>query len=249
MFSCCKDVRISALIAALVLIHSGAIAQRPPTGTNAQAVPRLRVRSQLFTEVPRFELGVHVGPGLGWLRGYNVVDDMDPLLGAAAGINLQYNLSSLLGVRLGAGYQQKGSNMEVEFTDVNGSSIGSGSMRVALDYFRFPLMVCLGFGQRVRISAGVGGYVGMLMSAQQITKGFDIPQVTITDNFEPLDLGITTSMLVDLPLSERFALNTEVRYDKGLSNISALPVVNDGSIHTNAASLLVGCTYRFGGAL
>jgi hypothetical protein len=53
-------------------------------------------------------------------------------------------------------------------------------------------------------------------------------------------------MLVDLPLSERFALNTEVRYDKGLSNISAPPVVNDGSIRTNAASLLVGCTYRFG---
>lgn len=249
MFSLCKYARVFVFMAAFVLIRPGAMAQASPKGAEAQDEPRLRVRSRPFIEVQRFELGGYIGPGLGWLRGNRMINDMAPLLGPAAGINLQYNRSSLLGVRVGAGYQQKGANMEVEFTDINGSSIGSGSVRFALDYFRFPLMVCLGFGQQVRISAGVGGYVGMLMSAQQITKGFNIPDVTTTDNFEPVDLGVTTSVLVDLPLRERFALNAEVRYDKGLSNISALPVVDGGSIRTNAVSLLLGCSYRFGNAL
>lgn len=45
------------------------------------------------------------------------------------------------------------------------------------------------------------------------------------------------------------SVSAEVRYDKGLSNISALPVVDDGSIRTNAVCLLLGWSYRLGKAL
>ena len=50
-------------------------------------------------------------------------------------------------------------------------------------------------------------------------------------------------------LSDRLRLTAETRYDKGLLNISALPVVDDGSIRTGAACLLIGLGYRLGGPL
>lgn len=247
MFTKGKCLRMLALTANVVFISSEAMSQATPPGTGP--VPRVQVQSQLFNPYPRFEAGVQVGPGLGWMRGNKVIDNTDALFGPAAGICLQYNLSSRLGIRLGAGYQQKGSSTDVTFTDINGTSIAEGTVRNELQYFNFPLMLRAGFGKKFRVSVGAGGYAGMLMSARQTSRGFNFPDVTVTDDFKALDLGISASLAGALALDQRFALNAEARYDKGLTNISALPVIDDGSIRTNAVCFMVGCSYRFGGAL
>jgi hypothetical protein len=182
------------------------------------------------------------------LRGNDFYDKSDALLGAAAGLTFQYELSPVFGVRLGAGYQHKGLREQLTITDVNGTSLGTGDVFFTTDYITFPLMARASFGKGTRFSVGFGPYAGMLLKAQDrwSAEGYAGGTTDRTDNFEPWDFGISASAGAAWSLGWAFWLNAEVRYDKGLTNISALPVVNDGSVRTNAVSLLVGCSYRFG---
>lgn len=202
-----------------------------------------------FAQTTRFEAGLQVGSSTSWLRGNKAIDDSDPLHGPAAGLSLQYYLSRHLGLRLGAGYQQKGSSSDITFTDNIGNAIGTGAVRSELRYLSVPLMLRYGFGDKFRVSAGVGGYVGILLSATQAYSGFDFPDATITKNFESTDIGLCGSISGALALGQKISISLEARYDKGLTNISALPVVDDGSIRTNAVCMLLGCAYRFGTTL
>lgn len=206
---------------------------------------------QVSAQQPRFELGAQVGPGLTSLRGNRSVDQTDALLAPAAGLTLQYDLSERFGIRLGAGYQRKGMRDEVLFTDVNGTPTGTADVSYTTDFLTFPLMARYAFGQATRFSIGLGPYAGMLLQAQERWSGEGLEGGTNerTDDLEPWDFGLSASAGAAWSLGGNLWLNAEVRYDKGLTDISALPVVDDGSIRTNAVSLLVGCSYRFGKAL
>jgi hypothetical protein len=199
-------------------------------------------------QTPRFDLGLQVGPGLSWLRGNDVIDGTDALLGPAAGLTFQYDLSEHFGIRLGAGYQRKGTRDEVLFTDVNGTPTGTADVAYTTDFLTFPLMARYAFGQATRFSVGLGPYAGMLLQAKETWSGTGLQggDVDRTDDLEPWDFGLSASASAAWSLGGNLWINAEVRYDKGLTNISALPVVDDGSIRTNAVSLLVGCSYRFG---
>lgn len=206
--------------------------------------------SGVIGQTGRFEAGVHLGAGLGWLRGNRVVDATDALLGPAAEATLHYALSDRFGVRAGLGYQVKGMLVEMTLTDVNGNVLREVKSRNTLDYLMIPLMVQASFGNKARITVGFGPYAGLLLRSQQsFGDEENFPTVENTDDLEQWDLGISASLGGAFPLSEVLSLRTEVRYDKGLTNISAVPVVDDGTIRTNAVCLLVGCGYRFGGKL
>ncbi len=203
--------------------------------------------ASLAAQSSRFEVGAQAGASLAWLRGNSVIDGSDALLGPAAGLTLQYDLSPLLGVRIGAAYQRKGMRNEVLFSDMNGAPIGTGSVRTTMDQLVVPLMLRATFGHGPRYSVGVGTYAGFLLGSRVHYKTDSSEGDTDnTDDLEPLDIGLSASAAAAFKLGEQLWLNAEVRYDKGLSNISALPVVNDGSIRTDAVCLLVGCGYRFG---
>lgn len=244
-----KALRTLALLTAILSIKAMVMGQTSTSGADMQTGQRVIVRSGVIGQTSRFEVGLQAGPSLSWLRGNKFIDDSGTLLGPAAGLTLQYNFSSHLGLRLGAGYQQKGSSIDVTFTDINVTPLGTGTVRSELQYLNIPLMLRFGFGEKFRVSAGAGAYAGLLISARYVPTGFDFPDQTVTDNYENLDMGVCASLSGALALGEHMSLSAEARYDKGLTNISALPVVDDGSIRTNAVCLLVGCSYRFGSAL
>ncbi len=209
----------------------------------------LLVRSEATGQASRFEAGVHGGLGLGWLRGNKFIDTTDPLFGPAAEATIQYAFSEKLGVRVGSGYQRKGMLSNLNFTDVNGNMIRQVKARQALDYLVFPVMLRASFGHKARLTVGAGPYAGYLMRSRSIYSAEEIPVTDNTNELEPWDLGISASLGGELPLSDKLRLQAEVRYDKGLTNISALPVIGDGSIRTNAVCLMLGCSYRFGGTI
>lgn len=240
-------LRTLAIAATAPLFLSDAWGQASLAGAEQHAGPRLKVRSLVLSWSTRFEVGVQAGPSLSWLRGNRSIDHSASLLGPTAGLTLQYNFTPHLGVRLGAGHQQKGSSSEVTFADIHGTPIASGTVRSELQYLTVPLMLHGGVGEKFRLSAGVGGYVGVLMAARSRSEGIVLS--TSTDDFERLDLGLCASVCGALALNTRVKLSAELRYDKGLINITALPVVNDGSIRTNAVSLLLGCSFSFGNSL
>lgn len=207
------------------------------------------IRSDAMGQTTRLEAGLQIGPGLGWLRGNEGIGRTKGIIGPVGGLTVQYNLSRELGVRLGAYYQQKGYRSDILFVDINGNEVGSGDLDFKLDYLTIPLMLRYSSGEKLMVSVGVGGYSGILLSARQTVSGFNAPEQTVTDDFDTLDLGICVSVGGAMACGERIDLNAELRFDMGLANISALPVVGDGSVRTNAVCLLVGCSYRFGSAL
>lgn len=203
-----------------------------------------------FAQTTRFELSAQAGASLGWLRGNRVIDTYDALLAVAGGLGLQYDWSERFGVRLGAGYQRKGSQVKATFTDINGSIVRGGTMRTELDYIMLPMQLRTSFGDRTRVSVGVGPYAGYLLAASNTFAGSgrQLQWDILMTGLERWDLGLSASLGLSRLLGERLALNAELRYDKGLTNISALPVIDNGSIRTNAVCLLAGLSYRFGKA-
>jgi hypothetical protein len=232
-------------MASLVSKRSNAMFTR--TITTATTV--LLCCSALIGQTGSFEAGLQIGPGLGWLRGNKLIDATDPLIGLSAAGTLQYNISERLGLRAGIGIQRKGMRQAILLTDVDGNIIRQYNSPYAMDYVMVPLMLRASFGSRARLVVGAGPYVGILLRARQ-SFGDEgrFPTVDNTDNLKQWDMGISASLGAAFPLNDAFALQAEARYDKGLTNVSALPLIDDGSIRTNAVCLLFGCTYRFGNA-
>jgi hypothetical protein len=94
-----------------------------------------------------------------------------------------------------------------------------------------------------------GPYIGYLIKQTDITEAFGEYSKTKndnTDNYKRTDLGITTGLGARFPIKNKLFLSIEIRNNFGLTNISSVPVVNDGVIKTNSTNLLFGIEYRFG---
>lgn len=218
--------------------------------TTSLVITALICSSVVVGQAGRCEVATQIGPGMGWLRGNKLIDSTDPLFGPSAAVNFHYAVSHRFGVRAGLGYQRKGMFQEVTFTDINGNLLRQVNSRNALDYLVVPVMAQASFGSKARLLVGCGPYAGLLLrSRQSFGDEAVLPSYDNTDDLKQWDIGLSASLGGAFPLSPAVALQAEVRYDKGLSNISALPVIDDGSIRTNAVSLLVGCGYRFGSVL
>jgi len=202
----------------------------------------------LSAQRPQNEISLHVGAGPSWLRGNRAIDYTDPLFGPAAEVGFHYAITPAFGLRIGAGYQTKGSRTQVLLINPLGEQVASGFVDQSLDYITIPVMARYGFGERIRFTAGGGFYAGLLTRARTVHAGqLRSPAQDIADDLEPLDAGLCASLEFAFRLSDRLRITAETRYGKGLTNISALPLVDDGSIRTNAACLLIGLGYRLGG--
>ena len=191
------------------------------------------------------EAGVHLGPSFGWLRGNIMINATDPLLGAAGSVSLYYGLSQRIGVRAAVAYQGKGMFEEITLQDAYGNLLRQVKSRNAMDYLMVPVMAQASFGNKARIQVGVGPYAGMLLrSRRSFGDEVNFPTTDTTNELKQWDMGISASLGGSLPLTDALRFEAMVRYDKGLSNISALPVFGGGTIHTNAVCLLLGCSYR-----
>ncbi len=242
-------LRALALTTIALFARSQAMSQTSSSGAQPQEGPRVVVRG-LMSQASRFEAGLQVGPSVGWLRGNKAIDATDPMLGLSVAATLRYAFSERLGLRAGLGYQQKGTLVEMTLTDVEGNVLREVKSRNEMDYVLMPVLVQASFGNKARLLVGVGPYAGVLLrSRQSFGDESAFPTQDNTEDLEQWDMGISASLGGAFPLGEALSIQIEVRYDKGLTNISALPVVDDGSIRTNAVCLLVGCSYRFGSAL
>ena len=210
----------------------------------------------------RWETSVQGGPCLSWIRGEKIIYPTEARIGPAAGINMQYNASHALSIRLGVGYQSKGFTRVIDYVNQLGGYEYDSPYYSKLDYLSVPLMLRYGFGGKVRWGFGAGGFAGFLLGAKENIGIGGFKDQAITNRFEKYEFGLCASACASISLGARFGLEMDVRYDKGFSNINARPETpvnayyyyiwpgsNSGLIHTDAVSMLFGCSYRFGSAL
>jgi hypothetical protein len=198
----------------------------------------------------RLDLGIQGGVGLATLRGNSTIYGAhNPRMGYAGGLFAQYNFTPHLALRSGCYYERKGSAIELTIIDITGTEIGILRGKENFDYLTVPLLFRFSFGKKLQYFVNAGPYIGFLLKQTEYTEPFQsIPEMTndLTDNFKKNDFGASLGVGFNYMLNDNFVFSVELRNCMGLNDISALPLINDGSLKTNALSLLAGVHYRLG---
>jgi len=139
-------------------------------------------------------------------------------------------------------YDRKGSLWTGQATDFNGIPLGVITSRTNWDYLTLPVLLRTSFGKKKRFFVNAGPYLGYLVQQVTVTSGDQIATKREYNNarIKHVDCGLSTGLGLNLPLSARCIFSVEVRNNRGLCNISSVPVFGDGSIKTNATVLLLG---------
>ncbi|MBI9039206.1 MAG: PorT family protein [Bacteroidales bacterium] len=204
--------------------------------------------SLIFGQTNKFEVGLEMGPSLKSLYGNDALAN-DVSIGFLGGLTFQYNFSKLVSIRTNISFERKGLTTKSIAIDVNGNVIGEIKFHSNFDYLSVPLLCRFTIGKEINFFANAGPYLSYLIKQQDKSNAIgEYPETKIdnTHNFKRLDFGLTYGLGMIFPIREKLLLSAEIRNNIGLSNISSLPLVNDGSIKTNSIIILIGIAYRIG---
>lgn len=217
---------------------------------NSILITLILCSSLTFGQTNKFEVGLEMGPSLISLRGNDFLDkNNDISFGFSSGFTFQYNFPKLISIRTNISFERKGLTTQGTATDEYGNQIGEITFHSKFDYLTIPLLVRLTFGKKINFFINAGPYIGYLIQQKNVIEAFgEYPKTETdnTDNFKRTDFGITTGLGARFPIKSKLFLSLEIRNNLGLTNISSVPVVNDGTIKTNSTIILIGIEYRFG---
>lgn len=110
---------------------------------------------------------------------------------------------------------------------VNGTVVGQSDYQVNLNYLQLPVVVRFKTGgERVRLFADVGGYLGLLVTA----KGFFVGNTVVGEQsgsqnlyskYRPLDGGLRGVLGVELHAAPGHLLTLGLQFQQGLADIYA----------------------------
>lgn len=195
----------------------------------------------------KISLGAQVGASMISLRGNEIIQKFhEPALGYSAGLTFQYDFTENIALHTGISYDKKGSLVKGTAYDVNGNVTGEFRETTYFNYLSVPLLVRATFGEKIKYFVNAGMYAGYLTGITNVDHNsndlFLAPANRV--DFKDLDFGATAGLGVIFPVTEKISLSAEIRDNLGLANISKVKVINDGTVKTNAANLLVGMNWR-----
>jgi len=206
--------------------------------------------SLTFAQTNKFEVGLEMGPSLVSFRGNDILDNNNDLsFGFSSGLTFQYNFPKLISIRTNISFERKTLTTQYMVTDQYGNETGEITFHSYFDYLTIPILGRLTFGKKINFFVNAGPYIGYLIKQTDVVEAFgefEKTKTDNTDNYKRTDFGITTGLGARFPVKKKLYLSIEIRNNFGLTNISSISVVNDGSIKTNSTNLLVGIEYRFG---
>ncbi|MHA7111309.1 porin family protein [Sunxiuqinia elliptica] len=204
--------------------------------------------SVAYGQTSRFKFGLELGPSLASLSGNDFIDDYhDSRLGFIVGPSLEYRLSDLLSVKTALAFERKGSMIKSEVLTLDEKSFEEYKARMNFDYLTMPLLAKLTVGNTTHFFANAGPSFGYLIQQKTITEAFGgMPKHTVdeSEGFQKINIGLVLGLGAEHPVNERLSLSVELRSDYGLSNISKLPMRDDGRIATRSIHFLAGLTYK-----
>ncbi|MDP1726954.1 MAG: porin family protein [Bacteroidota bacterium] len=203
----------------------------------------------IYGQTNRFDIGIEGSPGLTFLRGNDFIDKYhNTTMSFSGGFFFQFNFKKIISLHTNIAYERKGSITTAQATNMYGNSIGEVTINTNFDYLTIPILLRATFGKKVQFFVNGGPYFGYLLKNTFVSKGDNIPRTT-GDNTKfnkRFDTGISTGLGLSVPVKTRFAVSFEIRNNLGLYNVSAGPVVNNGTIKTNSTNFLFGFIYRLG---
>lgn len=202
----------------------------------------------LIGQTNKSEIGIELGPNLRSLRGNEMLEKIDDISFAySGGLSFQYFFTKTVSLRTNISYERKGFSIKEKASDQYGNPVGEMIFHSDFNYLTIPILARLTLGKKVKLFGNIGPYIGYLLKQTDVTEAYaEFPksEVDNTDNYNKTDFGISAGLGTKIPIGDKLIFSLEIRDNLGLTNISSIPVINDGSIKTNTTNLLIGIGYK-----
>jgi len=205
------------------------------------------ISSALFSQESKISVGLHIAPSITSIRGNSMIDKYDSRFVISPGLTFDYHITQNLSFNSGLAFERKGAKTEMFLTDITGVSIGNQEVKINYDYLTLPLMATYNTNGKVSFYIGGGTFLGFLISQKFVSSAVDdTPGKTEdnTDNTKRIDIGLSLTTGVNIPMADKLTLDLGLRDYLGLINTSKVISINDGSIKTNSFSIVLGLKYK-----
>jgi len=188
---------------------------------------------------PKF--GVNVGGTYANIRGNKVADSNKYDLNFLVGISFEVPLSERFSFVGNVNYERKtfkntiSNNFSEDFDPIVNSS--KLDIKVRLEYITLPLNLKYYVDTQKRFYVNGGPFVGVFLDSHSKVEG-EKTNEDANGLFKTLDFGCNLGVGTNFKINQKNSLNLELRHNYGLSNISDVKVVNNGTVKTNSFNLI-----------
>lgn len=191
-------------------------------------------------------------PALTSLRGNkSVKDNFDPTTNFSTGLGVNYFIKNNSILNIAIIYDKKGGSgeMNIVLRDEQNQIVDEGKVtnKATFDYITIPIQWGQRFGQKIKYQFGIGLYTSFLLKHELTSEGLNglvNSHEDNTDTFKKIDLGLSASFNVLIPITDSLSIKVGLDDNLGLINTSDVPVADDGTIKHNSLGLFVGINLR-----
>lgn len=193
----------------------------------------------------KLSVGFELTPASVWLRGNLNAESLNSDIGLITGLTLDYKLVDQIGLKTGITFDSRGAKSSEPAFDQLGNESGTAEIKLNYNYLGIPVIGSLNLLEnRFYIDGGFN----LLFLINENHEGPESHMEALVgpkgeNSTNSFDVAFTTGFGGNFPMGERFIFTAGLQLSLGLTNISSVPVVGDGSIKTNSLGLKMGLKY------
>ena len=198
----------------------------------------------------KLQIGIEAAPAMAGQSGIPAGGTPKPLFGFSAGFTGLYSFNESWAIWAGLGFDQKGNEITLLFTNNNGQNTGqSADIKDFFDYLDIPVLARYNFPGTLHFFANAGPYIGYLLSDIGYTTFNDngqYPQpgpVNYTHYDKRFDAGACLGIGFNKSISDKILLELELRGNFAVTPVIPASPVGLG-IHNQSLNLLIGARYK-----
>lgn len=203
------------------------------------------ISNSIFSQ--KIRLGFNGAVTYSSFRGNPQIETFDAGFDYLVGVSFEYQLKDRLSLIANINYDRKSATTEL-YTEIienpdDPGFYGDIKIKYNNQFISVPILIKYDFGTNNSFYVNGGPFFSYLLKSQ-LSNDYDSTTDDITDNFKTLDFGLTFGIGKTFKLKNKREITVEIRENLGLTNISSVQMVDDGSIKTNSLNLI--CNYSFG---
>lgn len=194
----------------------------------------------------KLKVGFNGGLTYSSFRGNPQIETLDAGLDFLVGVSFEYQLKDRLSLVANLNYDRKTATdnpyIEIFASPDDPSFYGRVKIKFKNQFISLPVLLKYKFGPNNSLYINGGPFMSYMLKSE-LWNDYDEVNSDQTDNYKTLDFGLVFGFGKTFKLKNNNEINVEIRENLGLSNISNVPVVDNGSIKTNSLNLI--CNYSF----
>jgi hypothetical protein len=194
----------------------------------------------------KLKIGIIGGLTYSSFRGNSQIETLDAGLDFIAGFSFEYQFKERLSLVANINYDRKTATdnpyVEIIENPEDPGFYGNIKIKFKNQFISLPILLKYKFGTNNSFYVN-GGLFMSYMIKSELSNDYDNTSSDETDNYKSIDFGIVFGLGKSFKMKNNNEINIEIRESLGLSNISDVPILNNGSIKTNSISMI--CNYNF----